>query len=242
MNTAVLSPQRDPMGTAILEFQETHKASSLRVLSSMFDEDKIDVPYLFRSVEQMPLIERTALEMARGHVLDVGAGAGCHTLALQDKLDVTAIDISPLSLRVMQERGVRDARCINLFDFRLEGQYDTILLLMNGTGVIGDMMNMSYFFSRMRTLLAHGGQILIDSSDLKYLYENSDGTYDIDPEDGYYGQVDYQMVYKGVKGDSFEWLYVDFNTLRLVAAANGFKCEKIIDGHHYDYLARITLK
>ena len=245
MNTTTLNPTRDPMGSALLDYQLTGKASKLRVFSSVLDEDEIEVQYLFRTQKEMPVVERKALELARehgGHVLDVGAGAGCHALALQDKLDVTAIDISSLSQRVMKERGVRDARCINLYDFRLEGSFDTILLLMNGTGIIGDMMNMSYFFLRMRNLLAHGGQILIDSSDLKYLYQEEDGTYNFEGKEGYYGQIDYQMEYKDVKGDSFDWLYVDFETLRIIAAANGFKCEKVVDGPHFDYLARLSLK
>jgi len=242
MNTATLNPQKDPMGTAMYDFLLTGKAARLRVLSSMFDEDEIDVRYLFRTEEQMPKLERKALELARGHVLDVGAGTGCHALALQDRMPVTAIDISQLSQRVMQKRGVIDARCINLYDFRLEGTYDTILMLMNGTGIIGTMQNMSSFFARMRTLLAHDGQILIDSSDLKYLYEDEDGSCDIDIYGDYYGEVDYSMVYRDVKGEPFDWLYVDFNTLRAVAMANGFRCEQVMAGDHYDYLARLTIR
>jgi len=242
MNTATLNPQKDPMGTAMYDFLLTGKAARLRVLSSMFDEDEIDVRYLFRTEEQMPKLERKALELARGHVLDVGAGTGCHALALQDRMPVTAIDISQLSQRVMQKRGVIDARCINLYDFRLEGTYDTILMLMNGTGIIGTMQNMSSFIARMRTLLAHDGQILIDSSDLKYLYEDEDGSCDIDIYGDYYGEVDYSMVYRDVKGEPFDWLYVDFNTLRAVAMANGFRCEQVMAGDHYDYLARLTIR
>ena len=245
MNTAILSPDKDPMGAALLEYHQTRKAPAIRVFSSMFDEDQLDVPYLFRSYEEMPAIEQKALQMAHehgGHVLDVGAGAGSHSLYLQDKVSVTAIDISPLGQKVMVERGVRDARCINVYDFRLEGSFDTILLLMNGTGIIGNMMNISYFFSRMRTLLAHGGQILVDSSDLKYLYDGDESGWNFEERNTYYGQLDYQLQYKEVKGDRFDWLFLDFNTLRLVAAANGFKCEKIMDGPHYDYLARLALK
>jgi len=243
MNISTISPQKDPMGAAILDYQKNGTAVKLRVLSTMFDEDSIDVPYLFRTIEEMPPLEQKALELARGRVLDVGAGAGCHTLPLQKRrLSVTAIDISSLSVEAMKMRGVRDARCINLFDFRLEGNYDTILMLMNGTGVVGSLLNMSTFFARMRSLLAHGGQILIDSSDLRYLYEDEDGNVLIDAGDGYYGQVDYQMAYGSIKGDPFDWLYLDFRTLHMMAVANGFKCELVMEGEHYDYLACLTLK
>ena len=244
MNISVLNHNQDPMGAAILAYQQTGKAESkIRVLSSMFDEDEIDVPYLFRDRNAMPMLEKRALAMAKGRILDVGAGAGCHALALQEmRQDVSAIDISPLSVQAMQARGVHDVRCINLFDPRVGGPYDTILLLMNGSGIIGTLRNMPQFFAQMRSLLSEDGQILMDSSDLKYLYENEDGTYDIDPTGPYYGEIDYQMVYQNVKGERFDWLYIDFDTLRMLAWLNGFNCEKVADGQHYDYLARLTFK
>ncbi len=237
--TNILSPEKDPMGAAIREYHQTGKAGRLRVLSSMFDEDEIPVAHLFRSLDQMSALEQKAISMARGRILDVGAGAGCHSVLLDD---VHAIDISPLSCEVLQDRGIKSVQCINLFDERLVGPFDTILMLMNGTGIIGKLKNMPAFLDRVRQLLNKGGQILVDSSDLKYLYENEDGTYDIDPLGPYYGEIDYQMVYRKVKGEPFDWLYVDFETLKMIAESNGFICNKVLEGEHYDYLAQITLK
>lgn len=227
------------MGAAIKEYHQTGKAGKLRVLSSMFDEDEIPVSLLFRSLQEMSPLEQKAISMARGRILDVGAGAGCHSVLLDD---VSAIDISPLSCEVMQERGIKNVLNINLFDESLAGPFDTILMLMNGTGIIGKLENMPDFLDRIRLLLNKGGQLLVDSSDLKYLYENEDGTYDIDPLGTYYGEIDYQMIYKKVKGELFDWLYVDFDTLKLIAENNGFNCIKVLDGDHFDYLAQITLK
>lgn len=238
-----LSPTYDPMGAAIAEYQSTGRAGKLVVKSSMFDDDEIPVALLFRTFDQMPAIEQQALAMARGKVLDVGAGAGCHTLELQQRgLDVMAIDISPLSCEAMQAQGIRQVQCINLFDERLTGPYDTLLMLMNGTGIVGRLKQMPDFLERIYALLARDGQLLIDSSDLKYLYENEDGSYDIDPLGEYYGQVDYQMVYRRVKGERFDWLYVDYQTLKLISESNGWKCELVAEGEHYDYLARLTKK
>lgn len=236
-------PSNDPMGTAIAEYQKTGRAGRLRVLSSMFDEDEIPVAHLFRTLEEMPLLEQQALALAHGRILDVGAGAGCHSMVLQERgEDVVSIDISPLSCEAMEARGLRQVRCIDLFDPRLTGPFDTILLLMNGTGIVGKLKRMPDFFSRIRQLLAPGGQVLIDSSDLKYLYENEDGTYDIDPTGPYYGEIDYQMIYRKVKGEPFDWLYVDCNTLNLLAGVNGFRCEVLAEGDHFDYLAKLSCK
>lgn len=240
MEYTTLSPNNDPMGAAIRDYQSKGKASRLRVLSSMFDEDEMPVAHLFRTFNQMPRLEQKALSMAKGRVLDIGAGAGCHALALQERgLEVKTIDISPLSCEVMKERGVKDVECVNLFNQQLQGKYDTLLLLMNGTGIAGKLNRLSMLLNRLKELLAEGGQILIDSSDLKYIYENEDGSMDIDLNAPYYGEVDYQMQYKNVKGEPFDWLYTDPMLLASISKQCGLNCEIVEEGENYDFLARL---
>ena len=232
----------DPMGAAIYDYYKTGKADTLVVRSSMFEDDEIPVPSLFREYDQMPEIEQIALQTAQGSILDVGAGSGCHSLALQKMgKKTTAIDISELSVAVMKERGL-DARCIDFYDEEFTGKYDTILMLMNGTGIAGNIDNMPVFLSRLKALLKSEGSVLIDSSDLRYLYEDEEGNFEIDLADDYYGMVDYQMAYKDVEGEPFDWLYVDFETLAYYAEEAGFDCEFLAEGEHYDYLAKLTLK
>ena len=242
MKTSLLTPKKDPMGTAIADFYTKGQAAKLRVLSSMFDEDEIPVNQLFRTFDEMPSLEQTALRLAKGKILDCGAGSGCHALALQDMgKDVQAIDISPLSVEVMQKRGVREAFQINLFDENYLQKFDTILMLMNGSGIIGKLENMSAFFTKMKQLLNPGGCIYMDSSDLRYLFEDEDGSFVLDLAGGYYGEVDFKMQYKQVKGEPFDWLYVDFQTLSFYAAENGFRTELVEEGEHYDYLACLKM-
>ena len=226
MKTTWLQAEKDPMGAAIYDYFKNGKAGKLRVFSSQFEEDEIPVSELFRTYEHMPLLEQTALDMAQGKILDVGAGSGCHSLAF--------IDISPLSVEVMQARGL-DARLVNLFDTHFAERFDTILMLMNGSGIIGRVgsgiigrvENFGDFFQRMKLLLNPGGCILMDSSDLRYLFEEEDGSFVVDLAGDYYGQLDFQMQYKQIKGEAFDWLYVDFNTLNLYASQYGFKAELV---------------
>jgi SAM-dependent methyltransferase len=241
MEKSVLNAGGDPMGAAIYDFHRNGSADVLKVYSSDFDDDEIPVSDLFREYEDMPYIERVALDQAAGRVLDVGAGSGCHSLALAKAgKESVAIDISPLSVEVMRERGV-DARLVNLYDESFAEKFDTVLMLMNGTGIIGTLENMDTFFTRIRQLLNPDGCVLIDSSDLRYLFEEEDGSLMIDLADDYYGLVDYQMHYKDVLGEPFDWLYVDFDTLAYYAEENGFMAEMVANGEHYDYLARLTL-
>lgn len=243
MDAPVLDARHDPMGAAIADFYKNGIAGRLRVLSSMFDEDEIPVAQLFREEDEMGELELKALGLSKGRILDVGAGAGCHALALQDKgMNVTAIDVSPLSVEVMIKSGVEDARLVNLYDESLCENFDTILMLMNGSGIIGKIANMPQFFARIDSLLAEGGQVLMDSSDLIYLFEDEDGGVDIDLAGDYYGEVDFTMQYKNIKGETFDWLYIDFETLAFHAAENGFEAELVMQGEHYDYLARLSRK
>ena len=221
----LLTPDKDPMGRAIADYFAHGKAQRLRVFSSQFDEDEIPVKDLFRTRQHMSPLEQTALKQARGRILG---------------LEVDAIDISPLSVEVMRQRGVHNALHANLFDPHFCASYDTILMLMNGSGVIGKINRLPHFFRRMKQLLRPGGQILMDSSDLRYLYEDEDGSVLIDLAADYYGEVDYRMQYKDTRGDTFDWLYIDFQTLSLYAADNGFKAELVAEGKHYDYLARLS--
>lgn len=214
----------------------------MRVFSSQFEEDVIPVKELFRNIQSMPVLERTALQMATGRILDVGAGSGCHALALQEMgKEVCAIDISPLSVEVMKQRGVNDVRLTNLFDETFTETFDSVLMLMNGSGIIGKLSNMPDFFRRMKCILRPGGCIWMDSSDLRYLFEEEDGSIVIDLAGDYYGEIDFQMQYKDVKGEPFDWLYVDFQTLSLYASEYGFKAELVKEGKHYDYLAKLSL-
>ena len=237
---STISRQGDPMGAAIMDYHRNGRAGTLRVFSSQFEEDEIPVADLFRDFGDMPELEQMALEMAQGRILDVGAGSGCHSLALKKMgKETVAIDISPLSVEVMTEREL-DARLVNFYDEGFTEKFDTVLMLMNGTGIIGNLDNINSFFERLRELMNPGGALLIDSSDLRYLFEEEDGSLMIDLADDYYGQLDYQMQYDDVLGEPFDWLYLDFNTLAYYAEEAGFKAEMVAEGEHYDYLAKLT--
>ena len=241
MNINTLPEQEDPMGAAIRDYFRQGKSAQLKVLSSLFDDDEIPVAHLFRSYHEMPPLEQRALNEARGKVLDVGAGAGCHALVLQERgLDVTAVDISPLSCETMKERGVANVECVNIFNQRFQERFDTLLLLMNGTGIAGKLSRLPQLLSRLKQLMNPGAQMLIDSSDLRYVYEDENGVLDVDLDGAYYGEVDYQMTYRNIIGKSFDWLYADSVVLVESCRQCGLKCEILAQGNHYDYLARIV--
>ena len=234
---------KDLFGKAILDYQTNNSPEDLITETSISEADEMSVAYLFRSYAEMPKLEQKALQLANGKVLDVGCGAGSHALYLQEKgFDVTAIDISENAIRACELRGLKNCKVSNVLDLDTDiHQYDTILLLMNGTGIFGKMNQISKFLQKLKSLLNENGQILLDSSDLIYMYDqDEDGAYEV-PATGYYGELTFTIQYKGETEDTFDWLYLDYNTLQNAAMANGLECELILEGKHFDYLAKLTL-
>ena len=233
---------KDLFGKAILDYQTNNSPEDLITETSISEADEMSVAYLFRAFADMPAMEQKALSLVKGKILDVGCGAGSHSLYLQNekKLDVTSIDISENAIEACKLRGLKNARVQDVMLLENE-KFDSILLLMNGAGMCGRLKNINAFLQKLKSLLTDNGQILLDSSDIIYMFdEDEDGGKWIPSEHEYYGEVVFNISYKGEKEDAFDWMYIDYNTLQNAASANGLQCELVLEGDHFDYLARIT--
>ncbi len=234
---------KDLFGKAMYDFQTNNSPEDIITETSISEEDEMSVDYLFRSYNEMPKLEQKALQLATGKTLDVGCGAGSHSLSLQNdrNLEVTSIDISEKAIATCELRGVKNAKVQNILDFEGE-KFDTIILLMNGVGIFGKLDNCNKYLSKLKSLLNPDGQILLDSSDIIYMFdEDEDGGKWIPSSNDYYGELVFNISYKGEKEEPFDWLYLDYNTLQNAAIANGLKCELILEGEHYDYLAKLSI-
>jgi len=234
---------KDLFGKAMYDFQTNNSPEDIITETTISEEDEMSVDYLFRSYNEMPKLEQKALQLATGKTLDVGCGAGSHSLSLQNdrNLDVTSIDISEKAIATCKLRGVKNAKVQNILDFD-GAKFDTIILLMNGVGIFGKLDNCNKYLSKIKSLLNPGGQVLLDSSDIIYMFdEDEDGGKWIPSNNDYYGELVFNISYKGEKEEPFDWLYLDYNTLQNAAISNGLKCELILEGEHYDYLARLSI-
>lgn len=233
---------KDLMGRAIWDYFYQENPEDLQTETSISELDNLPVSYLFRNYKEMNALEQKALDLSFGKVLDVGAGAGSHSLYLQNKrnLEVTALDISPKSIEICKARGVKNAVCEDFLKFS-DSKFDTILLLMNGTGIFQSLKNVDQYLQKLKNLISENGQILLDSTDILYMYDQDDDGGVLVPATGYYGELDYYIHYKGESELPMKWLYLDFNTLKNAAIANGFKIQKIkqLDD---SYLAKLTVK
>jgi SAM-dependent methyltransferase len=234
---------KDLFGKAILDFQTKNSPEDLITETSISEADKMSVAYLFRIYNEMPKLEQLALQLSKGKVLDVGCGAGSHSLTLQNdrNLDVTAIDISENAIEACTLRGITNAKVANILDLDSTEKFDTILLLMNGTGIFGTLKETASYLQKLKSLLNPNGQILIDSSDIIYMFDDDEDGGKWIPSNGYYGELTFTISYKTDTEASFPWLYLDYNTLQNAAFANGLKCELILEGEHFDYLAKLSI-
>lgn len=227
----------DVLGRAISEYYFNNAHYKLWVHDNHGPRVEMQVPIYFRNPEAMPELEMLALQECRGKVLDIGAGAGSHALYLQESgLDVTALDISEGAASVARARGVQQVLVADIFAVKGK-KFDTLLLLMNGIGLVQTIEGLKTFLHHAKTLLKTGGQLLFDSSDLAYLYE--DGIPDLPY---YYGEVRCCYEYRRQKSDWFSWLYIDPQTMKAIAAKEGWNLEVLLTDESDQYLARLTVK
>jgi len=231
----------DPFGKAIQDYFNKGKAPDLKINTNYTEDESIPVSYLFRTEKAMPLLEKEAIKLCKGKILDVGAAAGCHSLILQKKgFNVTALEISELAIEIMQKKGIQKTIQTDILSYS-EKKYDTLLLLMNGTGIGGTIEGLKKLLLHLKMLLNEKGQILIDSSDIKYLFEEEDGSFWLDMNNAnYYGEMQYEVSYKN-SNSKFNWLFVDPSTLEKIALENGFQFKIIARGENHDYLAQLKL-
>ena len=232
--------KKDLFGKALLDFYNGNTSEDIITSTNISEEDTLPLDYLFREYTEMPKIEKEALKLAKGHILDVGCGAGSHSLYLQEKgKNVKAIDLSKGAIEVCKKRGVLNAELLPILEEK--ETFDTILLLMNGTGIFQTLKALPEYLTHLKSLLNTNGQILIDSTDIKYMYEDEDGGFWQDLNSGYYGELDYFLKYKNKEETPMKWLYLDFNTLAIACASVGLNCDKVLEGEHFDYLAKLYI-
>ncbi len=230
----------DIFGNALLDFQSGNYTEDITTYSSIAGKDIMELPWLFRIFDEMPMLEQTALQLCKGIVLDVGCGAGSHSLYLQGKeLSVKAIDISNGAIETCLKRGVLQAKVQNIWNVQNE-KFNTIIALMNGVGISEHLGNLTRFLAHLKTLLEKNGQIILDSSDVIYMYQDEAGEYHIPKWKKYYGEVTFEFSYKNQFSDKFNWLFIPFDLLKKHALQAGLHCELVKEGYHYDYLARLT--
>jgi SAM-dependent methyltransferase len=227
----------DIFGEALKDYFEKRIQSPLILHNNYGEDEDMPLDIFFRDPEDFPELEFIALALCDGKVLDVGAGAGSHSLYLQEKgFDVTALDLSPQACNIMKNRGVKKVLNRNIFDY-VGGKYDTLLFLMNGIGLAENIEGLEKLLTQCKKILKKGGQLIFDSSNIAYLYEE-----DLSLPNHYYGEVTFQYEYKSEQGAPFGWLYIDQKTLIKLAQQDGWVVQILYEDENDQYLVRLSLR
>jgi SAM-dependent methyltransferase len=230
-----------PLGAAMMDYFLGNIPAVVCIKSTIESDRAVPIETFFRTIEGFPALEKSAFRYCTGKILDAGAGAGPHALYLQEKgFDVTAIDISDQAVEVMRKRGIRKVFCTDVLQFENE-KFDTILMMMNGIGVAGDLHTLKDLLNHFKSLLAPNGRIIFDSTDIAYVtsFDRASGSIRI-PMPEYYGTVYYQLEYKGEMGTVYPWLYIDRKTMKRICEETGYTC-RILKNKRSQYLAQLTV-
>lgn len=232
----------EPYGNALLDYYTGN--SNAEILFRRDDGMEVIVPadIFFRDQDNFSSIEKEAVKLCRGHVLDIGAGTGSQSLILQNSdYRVTSIDIDFNAVTIMKRRRLKDVQCCNIFEFR-GGKFDTLLMLGHGIGMVETIDGLDRFLEYAHNLIALNGQMLLDSLDVRKTTDKNNLTYlEANHKAGrYIGEIRMQCEYQDKKGPYYGWLQVDEETLKNYAELNGWKYQTIRSEKNGDYLARLV--
>ena len=224
----------DLWGQALWDYHQGNRQHPLILETSYGVPEEVPLEEFYRHELTFNKLELYALELCQGTVLDIGAGAGAHSLALQRLgISTTALESSMGACKVMRARGVKQVVEADFWHFDAP-QYHTLLLLMNGAGIGGNFQRLTEFLELLISWLKPEGQILLDSCDVRYLF---DGMEEAHPD--YYGNLTYCYQYRQQKGTPFPWLFVDYKSLKKVAQHCGLYTQMLYqNGEHY--LAKLS--
>ena len=225
-----------PYAQAILDYFNYQPRVKLLIDTSYGVVEEMPLEVLFRSEEDFSSLETYALNLCRGKVLDAGAGVGACSLALQNRdFDVTALEMEETLTDIMVKRGLKKVVCKDIFEYSGH-DFDTILMMMNGLGLVGTVQGLKLFLEHAKEMISPSGQILLDSSDISYFYQDTDK-----PDEHYFGEISYRYEYQDKKGEWFSWLYIDPGKLQEIASQHGWYTQILYTDETDQYLARLIL-
>jgi SAM-dependent methyltransferase len=225
---------KDVFGKALLDYFNGEFEAPLLLNNEYGDPEIIPLESYFNTADEFSDMEYFALSRAKGRILDIGAATGRHAWYLQQqKKKVTALDLSPKCGQIMKASGVNNVLIGDIFQLDPE-PFDTIIMLMNGVGLVGSVAGLRRFLGRMKSFVKPNGQLIFDSTDITYLYRDT-----ALPMDKYYGQLSFRYEYKGEIDESFDWLYIDHSMLTKVSKEEGWMCQVIYEDGQDSYLARL---
>ena len=197
----------------------------------------------FSDYEDWPQHEKKAIEYVKGRVLDIGCGAGRHSLYLQKKgLDVLGIDNSPLAIKVCKLRGLKKAKIMSIEDIDFKPKsFDTIIMMGNNFGLFGSFQKARSLLKRFHKITSDDGLIVAETRD-PYKTDNPAHLeyHELNRKRGRMGgQVRIRVRFEKYATPWFDYLFVSKEEMDEILKGTGWKVKQYIDSGNALYIAII---
>lgn len=196
--------------------------------------EAMDASSYFAKQFHWPDAEARAIKGISGRVLDVGAGAGRHSLVLQNRgCDVVALDVSSGAIQVCQQRGVHHTFLGTVFDLldTAPEPFDALILMGNNLALLQSLAKAKGMFDAMRELLRPNGVVvgtcldpyLTDDPD-HLAYHESNRAAGRPP-----GQIRMRFRHRRIATEWFSILFLSPNELAELAARSGWEVIEVTE-------------
>jgi ubiquinone/menaquinone biosynthesis C-methylase UbiE len=236
--------KKDAYGQEIMDFFKGQESYEIVERDDGFIAPSAGPKFYFQEYKDWPKIEKEAIKYAKGEVLDIGAGAGRVALYLQKiGFRVTAIDNSPLTIKVCQKRGVKKAIVLpieRISTFKRD-TFDTIIMYGNNFGLFNSFQRAKLLLKTMVRITKPNAVIIAESNDPYQTKETVHRHYHkLNMSRGNLcGQTRIRIRYKNFIGDWFSYLLVSKKEMKDILNGTGWKIDKFIDSPGSAYIAII---
>lgn len=232
--------KKDASGQEILAFYKGEKSFEIIERSDGYINFAAGSRDYFAAYKDWPKTQKLAIKYAHGRVLDVGTGAGRVALYLQDKKkQVTAIDNSPLAIKVCKKRGVKDARvlAIEQIDKLKPNSFDTVVMLGHNFGLFGGYKKAKILLRKLHRITGPEALMIVESANphntddpVHLAYHRSNKKRGRMP-----GQLRIRVRFRNYASNWFDYLFVSQSEMNEILKDTGWKIRKFIDSGNEMY-------
>lgn len=239
-----LKPEEDTFGQEMWAYYKGEEVSEIVERDDGFFNASSKGPKLyFSQYEDWDPIERKAMELVKGRVLDIGCGAGRHSLYLQNKgFDVLGIDSSPLAIKVCRLRRLKKARVMPIEELNFKhNSFDTVIMMGGNFGLFGSLKKAKRILKKLHKMTSGNGLVIAFTRDT-YKTDIPDHLeyHKLNRQRGRMpGQLRLRIRFRKCVGRWFDYLIVSKKEMEDILKGTGWKIKETIDSDNSAYIAVI---
>jgi 2-polyprenyl-3-methyl-5-hydroxy-6-metoxy-1,4-benzoquinol methylase len=237
-----LKTKKDAFGQMMWAFYKGRKV--FEVFERSDDFIYVDSPKnYFSEYKDWAPHKKRAMKFVKGKILDVGCGAGRHSLYLQKKnFDVLGIDVSPLVIEVCKLRGLKKAQVMSIEQINFKpNSFDTILMMGNNFSLFGSFKKAQRLLKRFHKMTSKNALIIAETLDP---YKTNDPTsfeyYESNKKKGRMsGQLRGRIRFEKYISKWFYFLKASKEEMEEILDGSKWKVKEFIDSEESQYIAII---